>query len=388
MISASGIGQSWRKIWRSADIPRNIRHEVRSVQVSRALTHLPTIYAVAILNMLLVITLCWHEGMQLSSYAWMGAVLVLAVFRMIKWMRRAKSPVQIADPDRMLTTMTLVSVGGISALSAWTTVALFNDLLVNMTLLPVSLVFGASCIAHCLAPIKRAAICVLLVGVVPPAAVMLTKSDFELLLLGTSMLTVSFIMIRFIAASYNQIITGIMLEQKVRELAYQDPLTGLSNRRAIMEELQEAERNDGEGFAIAMMDMDGFKQVNDTLGHHIGDKLLKTVAERLRDVARENEHVARLGGDEFLIVIRGHFDARDIDARTTAFMMSLLKPANIDGRKIPMAGSMGYAIFPRDGKSASEIMKTADNRLYSAKRERKSLGERQDHSYQAISLPS
>ncbi len=378
------VKQIFADAWRGGGAHDETRQSVQAVQVERALAHVPMIYAVAIFNMIIVIALCVHEQVLLAQYGWMGVVLLLSIARMIWWFVRDDDAAKTSDPAKMLRIMTLVSVGIIAALSGWTVYASLSGMLTNMTLIPISLVFGSSCIAHCLAPIRKAAVSVLLAGVVPVALVLAFSHDFETRLLGLCMLSITFLMIRFILASYNQIISGIKMEQQIRELAHSDPLTGLANRRAMMLHLEGAERSGkeaGGGFAVAMLDLDGFKQINDSFGHHVGDALLIEVAQRLSGAALEGEYVGRLGGDEFIFLLPGIEDAAGASERVTAYLSALARPTAIDGHMIPMAASMGFALYTGDQVSLQNVLKKADEALYLAKDNRR-VEDAENNKYQ------
>ncbi|WP_299322071.1 diguanylate cyclase [Parasphingopyxis sp.] len=351
-------------------LPGDVTQRIRSVQIERALEHVPMIYAVALFNITLILVLCFHKGLAVSSYAWMGVVAIAAFLRMIQWIWRAHSAQPMRNPEKTLRGLTLVSVGGISGLSAWSVYALTTPTFADMILIPVSLVFGSTCIAHCLAPIRRTAIGVLIAGIMPAALYLLLFGDFEGAILGASMISIAVLMIIFLMESYQRIVDGIVMAEEIRRLAHTDALTSLANRRAIMDALDEAdaEARDGTGYAIAILDLNGFKQINDTLGHHVGDTLLQRVAHRLRDAAQPGELVGRLGGDEFLILMNAVTDEGVASARTTAFLAALSRPAEVDGHRIPVTGSIGHALSGRDGESADAVMMIADKALYALKR--------------------
>ena len=342
--------------------------EVRAVQLQRALSHVPMLYAVGVFNLALVAILCWHQGLPVASYAWMGLVAVAGLWRMLTWHRRSRTPSTIAKPEGLLRGMTVIAIATIGSLSAWTVYALWTGLVDDMLLVPVSLVFGATCIGHCLAPVKRAAIGSIVVGVFPPAIVMLLSGDFRTALLGASMVTIALLMIVFLVESYHRIVSGIVLEQEIKRLALTDSLTGIANRHSVMERLAEADAISGGGYALVMLDLDGFKSVNDRFGHPAGDALLQTVAERLRGAARPNELVGRMGGDEFVVLLPGMLDREEAELRVRAFRAAMCRAAAIDGHPVPVSGSFGCALCPRDGKTAEEIMIAADAALYAAKR--------------------
>src|SRR5688572_21562060 len=150
-----------------------------------------------------------------------------------------------------------------------------------------------------------------------------------------------------------------------------DPLTGLANRRLLGDRLSaalaNARRNHG-AMAVLFLDLDGLKQINDALGHGVGDALLKAVAERLTDGVREVDTVARLGGDEFVIVLWNISHVEDAATVAAKLIESVSKPIPIDGEDVSVTTSVGIAIHPAHGADAETLMSRADKALYDAKR--------------------
>lgn len=159
-------------------------------------------------------------------------------------------------------------------------------------------------------------------------------------------------------------------ENRIRQLAYNDTLTGLPNRTLFNDRLQmimaHAQRKPHE-FALLFLDLDHFKHINDTLGHDAGDMLLQVVAKRLSFCIRETDTLARLGGDEFTIIM-SHIDRAD-DAVLIAkrIVKELNTPIEIRGHKLFITTSIGIAIYPIDGKTSPELLKNADKAMYKAK---------------------
>jgi two-component system, cell cycle response regulator len=165
---------------------------------------------------------------------------------------------------------------------------------------------------------------------------------------------------------------GKMLES----LALYDPLTGLANRRLLNDRLSVAlvhARRTTSAVAVVYLDLDGFKQINDTLGHGAGDVLLKLVAARLVATVREEDTVARLGGDEFII---GLWHVSDTDYAATVASKAIeavSQPYGIEGHTVRITVSAGVAIYPAHGEDADALMKSADIALYDAKRAGKNV---------------
>jgi diguanylate cyclase (GGDEF)-like protein len=159
---------------------------------------------------------------------------------------------------------------------------------------------------------------------------------------------------------------GKMLEA----LALNDPLTGLANRRLLSDRMSMAlvhARRNSSAMAVVYLDLDGFKQINDTLGHGVGDTLLKMVAERLVETVRAEDTVARLGGDEFVIAL-WHVSGIDYAASVASRAIEAVsQPYDIEGNTVTITTSAGVSIYPDHGEDADTLMKSADLALYEAK---------------------
>ena len=159
-------------------------------------------------------------------------------------------------------------------------------------------------------------------------------------------------------------------QQRLNFLARYDPLTGLINRTLFADRLENAvagARRDGSVVALMFLDVDGFKEVNDRHGHHVGDALLRQVAERLVGTVRESDTVARLGGDEFTVILEGGRRVEDAGQVATNVLKALAEPYRVGRVDISVTSSIGIAAFPLDGETAAELLKGADIAMYSAK---------------------
>jgi two-component system cell cycle response regulator len=157
----------------------------------------------------------------------------------------------------------------------------------------------------------------------------------------------------------------------LESLALRDPLTGLANRRLLAERMSMAlvhARRNQTAMAVVYLDLDGFKQVNNTLGHGAGDDLLKMVAARLVAAVREEDTVARLGGDEFIMGLWHLTDADDAATVASKVIEVLSQPYDLDRHPVHITASAGIAIYPLHGDDADTLMRSADVALYDAKR--------------------
>ena len=160
-------------------------------------------------------------------------------------------------------------------------------------------------------------------------------------------------------------------EQRIAFMAHHDALTGLANRAAVTQRIEEAaahHRRRGDAFTVLLMDLDRFKNVNDTLGHSAGDALLREAAVRLKAFLRETDVLARLGGDEFAVIQSGETDQREAASVLADRIIEVIgKPFDIDGTEVNIGTSIGIAMAPEHGTDPDNLLKMADMALYSAK---------------------
>ncbi len=158
--------------------------------------------------------------------------------------------------------------------------------------------------------------------------------------------------------------------RQTRCVAERDTLTGLANRSVFdrdVDALLEAVRDDGGAVALFSLDLDGFKDTNDTFGHHIGDRLLVAVVERLRALQCQGDYLARLGGDEFVLAHRERAAVGGWKETARRLLTAFEAPFEVDGRRIAVSSSIGIAVFPQAGENAEALLKAADLALCAAK---------------------
>lgn len=168
----------------------------------------------------------------------------------------------------------------------------------------------------------------------------------------------------------SSLVTATLIEQ-TRHQALHDRLTGLANQALLEEHVRrdiQRCRRSGTSMALLFCDLDGFKAVNDALGHAAGDQLLRLVSQRLVSVTRANDCVARLGGDEFVVVLDGADDEAAAGA-AASLIEALQSPFVLDGADVYARVSVGVAVYPRDGDDLDSLLGAADEAMYSAKRE-------------------
>ena len=167
-----------------------------------------------------------------------------------------------------------------------------------------------------------------------------------------------------------EIVERRQAQSKLNYLAYHDPLTGLSNRRSFIERLEESLRDtarNGERLAVLFIDLDQFKQVNDSLGHGVGDELLVSVAARLSEHVRLIDVLARLGGDEFICLMEAARDNDEVEMLAREIIGAFEYPFNLGDHELFLTASVGISLSPGDGDSVLDLMRNADTAMYRAK---------------------
>jgi diguanylate cyclase (GGDEF)-like protein len=160
--------------------------------------------------------------------------------------------------------------------------------------------------------------------------------------------------------------------REAEALALRDPLTTLPNRSLLEDRVEQAlarARRTGEPFALVVLDLNGFKEVNDIRGHRAGDVVLQWLAERLESVVRESDTVARVGGDEFAVLSLGTRDEHEAALLVGRLRAALRSPLAVEGVRVEVDASIGYALYPDDGATPEELLARADRQMYVTKRD-------------------
>jgi len=170
--------------------------------------------------------------------------------------------------------------------------------------------------------------------------------------------------------SYTDVTEQRLADARIRYLAHHDTLTGLANRVQLRQRMPEFCPQDADGqqsTAFVIIDLDGFKGINDTLGHDVGDELLIEISRRLQALVREVDFIARLGGDEFVVLQPGVTALAETQVLVEKLLHSLSEPLHISGQQVRLGASIGVALYPGDGHDGDALFKHADIALYCAK---------------------
>lgn len=177
--------------------------------------------------------------------------------------------------------------------------------------------------------------------------------------------------LRVLANILADAIAKVETEHDMNYLAYYDPLTGIPNRALFYRRLEQAielAKQTGKCLGVIFIDLDGFKEVNDTLGHDWGDQLLKRIGKRLTDCLGEADVVGRFGGDEFLIMVPQFGYRQELEEITAKVMSIFHRPMLVAEQELYISGSGGIAVYPQDGENVNTLIKNADLAMYAAKK--------------------
>ena len=353
--------------------PPAIRAQLAAYRYASIQRQLPILHALAILNILIVDYAMWAEGVPVAYYAWTPIILVGNFARLATWARRNRTPVPSADIDRSLAISGRLAGAMVGTIGAFTLITYLAGTFAHPVMIPISFALGTFSVAHCLAPMRGTAIGLIALGVMPVGVAMLATGDHMERMIALSIVTVACLEIGFLRDHHRRTVEGLELQARVHDLATLDPLTGLLNRRAIQAAIGNviAGARPGFGPVVAIVDLDGFKGINDSRGHHVGDAVLRIVAERLSAAIGADGCVGRIGGDEFVVLLTGMADAAAVDARMTGLVARLCGPGIVDGAAVRIGGSLGFARFPEDGATCNDLLRAADDALYAAKRDGK-----------------
>ena len=308
----------------------------------------------------------------------LGAPLCLAsisMIRMIIWVRRRNEPIPVERALARVHATKWIAGALIALASLWCVIAWRETHPVHQPYVPIFMALSTLTVAFCLLSLRGAALATLIVGLVPISATLLLSADHMNISTASAILVSGTLLARLVFQHHNALVETILLQRKTRELANTDMLTGLPNRRAWFAAV-EGELAAGQHVAIGLLDLDGFKPVNDRLGHLVGDELLRLIGERLAKQAGGNALVARLGGDEFGVLFANGSTPATVSSLTTGLLAALAEPCTIAGRRIAISASIGTAHTPDDGATAHELMTVADRGLYAVKNSRRHAEQR------------
>jgi diguanylate cyclase (GGDEF)-like protein len=360
-----GETRGWRsRLW--PRVPAAVADELALARVARLQVLVPLLYATLIAVVAVAMLAAAGEAHWLIRYGMPLTAIAVSAVRLVHWLRSRSRPMTAATARCLISRLALIAVPIAALCSVWTAASWLLSEPGQRSYYPMFMVMGTLTTAFCLASVRGATLAVLGAGLTPVVvSLLVTGNRMDQIAVAIILLAVLFL-IRLVSDQHAQQVEMLLLRRRLQRQAMTDPLTGLANRRALHMAADEIFAEGGAGAALVLLDLDGFKPVNDRHGHAAGDRLLIAIGGRLRAHAGEGATVARIGGDEFAILLP-ECDATTLDVRASALLAALAPPFPIDGQPIRIGATAGLASAPADGVNLLELMRAADAALYAAK---------------------
>jgi len=331
----------------------------------------PVMYTIVCVNMIAVAITHFQTAPSYLTIVAPGILLLLSTLRTAQLILSQKDIVSQEQARKELRTTVIVSIVLGAAFSIWS-ISIFtysSDLSKGQVAFFVGMT--TTTVMTCLMPTRLVSIVMLLVVILPFASFLSLQPDIVLRSLAINIVLVSAGMVLVTFRSFKDFKTGFELNHRVTQLANEDTLTGLPNRRCFFNELGRRltpEADQVSSFTIGVLDLDGFKPVNDVFGHTVGDELLREVAQRLQKVLPDYGMLARLGGDEFAILFPAGMHRNEVLDHAENLLLTLKMPFALTEGAARVSATMGLAEYPASGTGAETLFERADYALYYGKR--------------------
>lgn len=351
-------------------VPDEIRDELAVLRYDRLREQLPAVY----LTIVVVVFTAMLAG-DGSAPWWVrfgvpGAVLVASAYRFFWWLRQKGHVVTPDAARRQMNRTALLSALLCTACSAWCIASWRLAAPEQQSYYPMFMAMGSLTTAFAVASVRLVTFANLFAGITPIVVALTLYGNSLDRVAAAFVAMATLFLVRMVNDQHRQLIDLLLLKHQHREQAHTDPLTGLYNRRALITAAEDAfAEGDVGGVGLALIDLDGFKAVNDRHGHAAGDELLIQVAARMQRSAGETAMVARLGGDEFALLVTGT-GVDSLAAQVDRLLAGLVPSFAVGSALVTLGASAGMARAPADGASLTELFAAADRTLYAAKASR------------------
>jgi diguanylate cyclase len=350
-------------------LPPEMRNELVKLQYDQLQAQMPTLYPAVIVAVIIGALALPSSLSPIFRFVVPAMFVGTCVYWMGAWRHRKGRTIDAERAGHELHHTARMTMGFGFAIGLWSMTILLDTDGAGRSFVPVLIMTAATIAAHCMASIPRTAIIMIALTTLPTIILLLVSGNEGAMTMGVAVFITSLIHCRLMIQSYRQMVASLRISHQMYGQANSDDLTGLPNRRAFtaMFESEVAREGTAASFGIAMIDLDGFKQVNDEWGHAMGDAMLSAVAERFEHYRRRSDTVFRFGGDEFAVIFRDVTDDTEIDARATALLGGLAAIDEQGNVALRIGASLGYALYRRDGSNLTDLLAAADAALYRAK---------------------
>ncbi|NJM51493.1 MAG: EAL domain-containing protein [Sphingomonadales bacterium] len=343
---------------------------------------IPVLYAIMLVNSLFMAFAVLEGAGPLMAFSFPAITAPIMLGRFLLWRKRANNfdKSSVADMRKALRGLIIAAIGVSVLLGTWAVIIMWSVPPAYYAFIPLFTILSTITCAYCLMALPAATYAVILTGSFYITLAMGLTGDMMLMGMSANMLLVALLVIYMVANQFAQMSRivasrSLMLEQRAyaNQLAHHDQLTNMPNRRAFMDALNRLhQRRPDRPVAVAMIDMNGFKPINDTYGHAAGDKLLVNAGQCLTAVVGKDGIVARLGGDEFAVLFPRPFGPHWVKAKVEFMLRELGKPINLGEHEIRLGAAFGIAMKTEMPADPMEMMVHADIALYEAKNSKSS----------------
>lgn len=346
-------------------VPAPVRDDMARLRYASLQNQVPLLYATTIMVVAITMMVADPAAGFLIRFGLPGGIIAACVIRLAWWLRQRHRTPDAATARHRIKVMTIIASLIAFSCSIWTTIGWMQSVPGDRSYYPMFMAIGLLSAAFCMSAIRGTAAALLVSGLAPSLTALVLLGNWMDQTAAVLVLLSAGFLARLVSQRHEQLVTLLLLQQQMGELAATDPLTGLANRRRLLDRLQQA-LTAGSRPALLLLDLDGFKPINDRHGHAVGDELLCAIAARLKDTAGPDHLACRMGGDEFAVLI----DAADAaQARELAdrLLACFLDPISVRDLRLRVGASLGYVVAARGEADPHALIAAADTRLYAAK---------------------
>ena len=355
-------------------IPASIRDQLIMLQYERTQRLSPILFIVIIANSIAMALAVRGELPFLQQFLPPFILIITCALCLFSWWQR-RPPENAQSAQQLLQNAVLLATGLGLVSGIWCTSAFRETDQYRCVVAPVFIALSALVSANCLYSVPKAAIVSMVSALLPIVIVMLLFDDLGIRAMAVMLVIICALQIGVIRGKFDETIRMLLLQNEIAVTADTDVLTGLHNRRAFAREV-EAELERGQNIIVAMFDLNGFKPVNDRLGHHAGDEVLIEVASRMRTVCISASSIARIGGDEFAMLFDSNVSFEQAQQQTEAVRSVVGLPFSVAETMVLISTSVGLAQSVNGNGSLSALLQSADIALYADKAKTSSVTNR------------
>lgn len=372
MRGMSHLFPTLERLWPS--VPAAVSDDMAQLRYASLQSQVPLLYATTIMVVAITMMVADEAASFLIRVSLPGGIITVCSVRLIWWLRQRRSTPDAATARHRIKVMTVIAMLIASACSIWTSIGWSASVPGDRSYYPMFMAIGLLSATFCMSAIRGTAAALLVSGLLPILSALVLLGNWMDQTAAVLVTLSGIFLARLVAQRHDQLVALLLLQQQMGELAATDPLTGLANRRRLLERLRVALAR-GSRPALLLLDLDGFKPINDMHGHAVGDEMLCAIADRLKESVTDEELVCRLGGDEFAVLL-DTADAARARAVADRLLAAFIEPIAVGDLRLRIGASLGFVVAARGETDPHALIAAADTRLYAAKAQGRSVDRR------------